>query len=125
MLVYVDANVDLVGSLRPLANTFLASGTDLGLVPHPFRRCAYVEGAAVLLQERDEVENVRRSLAYLEHCQLPDDAGLYEMNLFMLRPGEAGGRFSIYGGSSFSGWGGGTNCSCRPSCRNSGWPLSA
>ena len=76
-----------------LANTFLASGTDLGLVPHPFRRCAYVEGAAVLLQERDEVENVRRSLAYLEHCQLPDDAGLYEMNLFMLRPGEAGGRF--------------------------------
>lgn len=87
LFVYVDGNVQLVGSLLPLLENFAVSDAPLGVVPHPFRRCVYEEAAAVLIQLRDSRENVLQTVDFLESAGHPPGWGLFEMNFFCFRPG--------------------------------------
>ena len=50
------------------------------------RYCAYQEAAVILLWKRDSPDNVRRAIDFLESEQLPDGAGLFEMNFILARP---------------------------------------
>lgn len=86
-VVYVDANVELVGGVGSLIRPFLDGDTDLGFVKHPLRQCVFEEAAAIVLKDKDTFENVMRTVAFLEKQGHPDNAGLFEMNLFCFRPG--------------------------------------
>lgn len=89
VIVYIDGNIELAGDLKPLINEFWRSGADLGVVPHPYRQCAYEEAAAVLLQLRDSREHVLETIAFLEAQGYLPRSGLFEMNFFCFRPGPA------------------------------------
>lgn len=91
-VAYMDANVESF-RIRGLLEAFMASGADLGLIAHPFRTCVFEEAAAVMLQGRDTVDNVMRTVSFLEAEGHPDMAGLYEMNLFCFRPGDVAAAF--------------------------------
>jgi len=89
VIVYLDGNIELAGSLTPLIDEYRRSGADLGVVPHPYRQCAYEEAAAVMLQLRDSREHVLSAIAFLEEQGYPPRSGLFEMNFFCYRPSPA------------------------------------
>ena len=92
-VVYIDGNIDPVGNLLPMIEDFLASDADLGVIPHPFRQTVYMEAAAIILEMRDSRERVLKVVEMLEAEHCPAAAGLFEMNMFFFRPGEAAMRF--------------------------------
>ena len=92
-IVYLDGNIEVAGDIRPLVSDYLASGADLGVVPHPFRQCVYEEAAAVMLELRDDPRCVLQAVEFLEHEGHPPRAGLFEMNFFCFRPRPAATAF--------------------------------
>jgi len=93
VVVYIDGNIDPVGDLSPMIDDFLLSEAALGVIPHPFRQTVYTEAAAIILQVRDSRERVMKVVEMLEAEQCPTAAGLFEMNMFFFRPGEASKQF--------------------------------
>jgi len=86
VIVYLDGNIELADNLTPLIDEYKRSGADLGVVPHPYRQCAYEEAAAVMLQLRDSREHVLSAVTFLEEQGCPPRSGLFEMNFFCYRP---------------------------------------
>lgn len=89
VIAYLDGNIELAGNLTPLIDEYRRSGADLGVVPHPYRQCAYEEAAAVMLQLRDSREHVLSTIDFLEEQGYPPRSGLFEMNFFCYRPSPA------------------------------------
>lgn len=92
-IAYIDGNLEIIGTLAKLFHDFADSSALIGLIRHPTRICAFQEAAAVLLLEKDTRANVMHTLEFLTQEGLPSNAGLYEMNFFMLRPTPEVARF--------------------------------
>jgi hypothetical protein len=82
--LYVDGNVRLLGSLRPVFQPFLSSGLPLKFFRHPKRHTVASEIAACI--QRGKVQDAGRLHAEWEHFQadgFADDAGLVEATILL------------------------------------------
>jgi hypothetical protein len=61
--VWIDANIMILGDLKPMLDRFLASPDPIGAIPHPMRRNIYEEIEACILQKKDKPTVMRKQVS--------------------------------------------------------------
>ncbi len=61
--IWIDANIMILGNLKPMLDRFLASPDPIGAIPHPIRRNIYQELGACILQKKDKPTIMRKQVA--------------------------------------------------------------
>jgi hypothetical protein len=61
--IWIDANIMILGDLKPMLDRFLASPDPIGAIPHPMRRNIYEELEACILQKKDKPTIMRKQIA--------------------------------------------------------------
>lgn len=82
--VWLDGNVGVRGSLRPLLEK-LDEKSFLGIFEHPMRNCIYAEGEECIRSKRDDARAIRDQLASYRLEGYPEAAGLWETNVLVRR----------------------------------------
>ena len=82
--IWIDANIMILGDLKPMLDRFLASADPIGAIPHPMRRNIYEELGACILQKKDKPSIMRKQVArYRKEGFIHDD--LIEANFLTFK----------------------------------------
>ena len=84
-IIWLDANVIVLGDLRNYVDRFLMSGKAFGALPHPFRRTVYEEAEACKAELRDDAQIIDLQVTrYL--CERFETDNLIETGFFICKP---------------------------------------
>ena len=82
--LYVDGNIRLLGTTRPLFDQMAAAKAAVAAYPHPLRRTVVEEAAAVIAAGKvSHPERVRREVASYRAAGFPDDLRLTENGVLL------------------------------------------
>lgn len=91
-IAWIDGNVLLRGDPVAYAETVVAGGWGVGLVPHPERGCVSDEAEICKRLEKDDPARIDAQMARYRAIGFGLGDGLWETNFLVLRPGEPGVR---------------------------------
>lgn len=84
--IWVDGNCDFRSQrIRAVVESFIKSDLPIGLFSHPDRKCIYDEAEACLLLKKDEPQNIKAAISFLQNEEYPHQHGLYEMGIIVRR----------------------------------------
>jgi hypothetical protein len=83
LCITLDGSMQINCDLDAFLNEFWSEDLDISLVAHPDRDCLYDEADAVLQNELDDPEIVRRQIARYSEHGFPRRYGLYESRLMI------------------------------------------
>jgi hypothetical protein len=87
--IYVDGNIEIVGSLHALAELTLANN-NIALYEHPFRNCIYLEADVCTAIGYDWYWRIRNQMSVYKRNGFPACFGLYECSVIMRRHSDNG-----------------------------------
>ena len=82
--IWIDANIMILGDLKPMLGRFLDSPDPIGAIPHPMRRNIYEEIEACIAQKKDNPTIMRKQVSrYRKEGFIHDD--LIEANFLTFK----------------------------------------